>query len=330
MERLPSQGQLRDSGDPVIFCNWTTCQYIFYERPATTTNDDATMRLAVATDRSINVTTTCKGWVVSAADLLTQTISFGDESGGGGGISNISFPVAPGTDQTIFVTNTTAPCGIGCSLIMALEMSPDSSWLYNCTVNVRAVSNDTLPEHQVGDEVRQLAAGAIALQGYFAQLRLGDGLQSQVYPAQSVNGYPNMGLTDAMARKMTQFSIGAIAVMADLNAPVDLDGFVPEQAVALVVEHWGYIILILSGVASLHLALSVVVLWVSLRVVIPRGGPVALAQVLGSMADQPASEAASGHERSGSERWIYKSEYIPELNLYDVYFEREDKVPDAI
>ncbi|KAH7353389.1 hypothetical protein B0T11DRAFT_320410 [Plectosphaerella cucumerina] len=330
MDRLPVQGQLRDSSDPVIFCDWATCQYVFYERPATETQDDATIRLTVATDRSINATTTCKSWSVSATDLLTQTVSFSDKSGGGGVTSNISFPVVPGTDQTIYVTNTTAPCGIGCSQITALEMSSGSSWLYNCTVIIGTVSNATLPEHEVGDEVRQLAAGGIALQGYFAQLRLGDGLQSQVYPAKSINGYPNIGLAEAMARKITQFSIGAIAVMADLNTPVALDGFVPEQAVELVVEHWGYVSLILTGVALLHLALSVVMLWVSLRVVIPRGGPVALARVLASMTDKPESEPTSGHERGGYERWIYKFKYIPELKLYDVYFEREEKVPDAL
>ncbi|KAH6683482.1 hypothetical protein F5X68DRAFT_137416 [Plectosphaerella plurivora] len=328
MDRLPGEGQLRDSADPVIFCDLTTCQYFFYERPATTTDDDATMRLTVATNRSINVTSTCEAWSVLATDLLTQTVSF-DESGGGR-TSNISFPVAPGTDQTIFVTNTTAPCGMGCSQVMALEMSSDSSWLYNCTVNIGAVSNVTLPEHQVGEEVRQLAAGAIALQGYFTQLQLGDGLQSQVYPAQSINGYPNMGLEKVMARKVMQFSIGAIAVMANLNTPVCLDGVVPEQAVALVVEHWGYILLILTGVASLHFALSVVALWMSLRVVIPRGGPLALAKVLGSIPDQRATDVTSGYETCGMKRWIYKFEYIPELKLYDVYFKSEEMVPVVI
>ncbi|CRK08044.1 hypothetical protein BN1723_000446, partial [Verticillium longisporum] len=107
------------------------CRYLFNTWPVESVDNDDTMRLTVATDRSINLTTKCTSRAVLAVDAASQTISI--VQGAAGASANISFSVTPGDDQTIFATTTPVSCGAGCKEVTALEVSKDSQ-LYNCTV----------------------------------------------------------------------------------------------------------------------------------------------------------------------------------------------------
>jgi len=70
------------------------------------------------------------------------------------------------------------------------------------------VSNTEVPQQRVSDANAKMAAGAIALQGYQANLQ---DSQYQRYPAQSSYGKFLDGKSSAMAFNMRKFAIGVFA-----------------------------------------------------------------------------------------------------------------------
>ncbi|KAH7353386.1 hypothetical protein B0T11DRAFT_331327 [Plectosphaerella cucumerina] len=163
-------------------------------------------------------------------------------------------------------------------------------------------------EHEVGDTIRDLAAEGIAMQGFQATSKLLDpALQFQIYPMESAFGIRVKGLPSAMAMKMARFAMGIVAVTAANNPQITINGAVPQQAVRLVVEHWEWATPILVTVVTLHLALALTASFVTIRVAVPTGGPIAFAQVLRPLANLiHLGDKKSLTERDSTGRWMYR------------------------
>jgi hypothetical protein len=158
----------------------------------------------IYTNRSISTTWSCQRWaVISGGNGTTDDLIVQHDSNGGN--FNVTVPTVAGVDQTTFFTNTNATCGAGCSIVEAFEASAQQSWYYNCNITVGSVINGTLPEHQVGESLRTMAAAGIALQGFRLNSSFPDEKQYQVYPAQSAYGEPQGGSSDGIGQLISQF-----------------------------------------------------------------------------------------------------------------------------
>jgi hypothetical protein len=74
--------------------------------------------------------------------------------------------------------------------------------------------NATLPQHDVGPSLRNMASAAIALQGYGLKSSTPGGTQYQVYPSESTYGQPQGGYNNGMGSLMARFSIGVVTAAA--------------------------------------------------------------------------------------------------------------------
>ncbi|VTO83961.1 unnamed protein product [Fusarium graminearum] len=225
----------------------------------------------------------------------------------------VKVPLTAETEQTIFITNTSTTCGPGCSTVTALETSAKDPWFYSCNTTVGAVTNATIPEHQVPEYVRIMVSHAIALQGFLANSSFNtDDLQYQVYPAQSPFGTPLQGTAPAMELTVSRFAAGVIAMMARVNDAIVVDGFPPTKGWSLNVDHWNYILIILAVIVSFQFMFSVVVVFMATKVVMPHGGATSMAKVLRAMA---ADQDSDGND------WIYRSRKVSADGVYDLYLE---------
>lgn len=318
-----------------MFCDATHCEYIFHEKPVHSVKDgdgdieiddddgEAGPPMVVATDRALNSSATCRSWrVTSGGEGDRDSISI---ETAGGGPRDVFIPVRGGVNQTTFMTNTSRSCGDGCATVSAFEAAgPGESWYYECSVTVGRVVRGTLPEHEVSVELRSMAAASIALQGSGVSSLDDDDIQFQVYPAESVFGLPIKGLNDSMAMLMARFAIGTVAVSAQSNDRVGVDGFAPVRGFHLVIDHWDYIILILLSIAMGQFILAVATACIAARIEIPQGGPIAMAQVMRPIAQKLKSSDKADMMLSSDGpggMWIYKAVETEEKGVYDLLME---------
>jgi hypothetical protein len=311
-----------------MFCDTSSCQYVLHESSTDSILNTNIKTITVATARSIKVWAACNSWVVTTGgsgidSRITIATNVGDPT--------VQVPPG-GINQTTFMTNTTLSCGPGCSIVTAFEASEASPWYYSCNVTVESVTGATLPEHEIGARLRNLASGAIALQGYEVSSFVQDSrFQFQIYPAESIFGTPRHGKTESMAMMMTRFAVGVVAVAAENNGRLTVQGLVPMAGLAIRVEHWNYIHMILLITAGMQLLLGLVAALVASRVVIPCGGPVAVTQVLRSMACRIQSEGISRSETGYPTdsrpilRWIYRDKPTEQDDVYDLYMEEDGR-----
>jgi hypothetical protein len=141
---------------PEEYVNWT---FIFLD-----SGPSGFGPTSVYTNRSISSTSNCISYPVAhGGDGSTQNLTVLRD--GSGDEFDIQVPTRAGINQTTFFTDPEASCGPRCSIIEAFEASEPQSFYYNCTSTVGNVVNATLPEHDVGVLLRQLASSGIALQG---------------------------------------------------------------------------------------------------------------------------------------------------------------------
>ncbi|WYZ43968.1 hypothetical protein EsH8_VII_000404 [Colletotrichum jinshuiense] len=263
--------------DPLMFCTEGLCKYIFHETSAASISDKNANPVTVATDRSINTTAACMTWpIISGGNGTMPKITVAVENNGS---YDLLLPVRGGTDQTTFMTNSDFSCGESCSVVAAFEASDTSPWYYSCNVTVSEVANATRAEHQVGSNLTTLAAAGIALQGYAVSSLVNDtNFQYQMYPSESVFGTPMNGTGKLMEDMLSRFAIGVIAVAAENNENIVIEGTMPMKGTKLNVSHWNLIHLILILTATLQLILGITAALVANRVVVPDGGAVEMAQ----------------------------------------------------
>ncbi|ROT43010.1 hypothetical protein SODALDRAFT_347843 [Sodiomyces alkalinus F11] len=323
--KMPTPGELWYTDDPLMFCDSDSdsCQYVFHETNPESLNNPDALPITVSTNRVIHATTECTSWPVV--------------SGGGGTEANITIllpqdqariiplPAQAGPDQTTFITDTGADCGRGCGTVTAFEASDTYPWFYSCNTTIGTVENAEREEHHVGENLGRMATVAIALQGYPNNLTTTEspGVQSVIFPAQSIFGMPLGGAASSMAFLLSRFAIGVVAMAAESNDMVVVPGDVPTVGLELHVEHWNYIHVILFLALGLQLLLGFGAAWVANTVVIPGGGPVAEAQVIRAMVARPSSlngrrDGAGGKGSSGKSVWIYRDVHVGN-GVHDLY-----------
>ncbi|KAF5262205.1 hypothetical protein FOXYS1_7081 [Fusarium oxysporum] len=320
--REPEIGDLRLASDPVLFCDPDGCDFVFLESSVSSDPEEELADMAswqpimVATNRRMSISTKCESYpVISGGDGSSTEIEYRRNTTGNKSQENVRVrvPFAVETEQTTFMTNTSTNCGPGCSTVTAFETSTKDPWFYSCNTTVDPVTNGTIAEHEVPEHVRLLAAQAIALQGFSVNSTLSNSdLQYQVYPAQSPFGTPLQGMVQAMELTMSRFAAGVIAMVANVNSAIVVDGLPPTKGWSLNVDHWDYVWFVLATIVSFQFLFSVVVAFMATKVVIPPEGATSMAKVLHAMA---ASESSGGTE------WIYRSRMVSADGIYDLYLE---------
>ncbi|KAL0934903.1 uncharacterized protein CTRU02_209494 [Colletotrichum truncatum] len=324
VEEAPSARAIYVPSDPLMFCGDTYCKYVFHETSTASIKDVNANPVTVATNRSINSTATCVAWPVTSGgngttSNITVSLPNGDKN-------EVFIPVRGGTEQSTFMTNSSVSCGVGCSIVSAFEASSSSPWYYSCNVTVGKVANATLPEHEVGVNLTSLAAAGIALQGFAASSLVNDtNFQYQMYPAESVFGTPMNGSTDIMQALLARFAIGVVAIAAENNGDLTVDGNMPMKGTQLTVSHWNFVHMILILTATLQLALGIAAALVANRVVVPDGGAVEMALVMRSMAIRERMGHGDGAEGVKSNTlWIYRDTLVSaESGVYDLHMEEQ-------
>ncbi|UNI20857.1 hypothetical protein JDV02_006906 [Purpureocillium takamizusanense] len=263
---LPKPGKIYNPDDPLLFWDEDrkTWSYVFYEA----TPDDEPFQPNVASNRSISVYAECKGWrVVKGGDGLnyTFTVDFGN-----GTKQDWETPYINGPDQTTFLHDPSTQSGDFSGRVDAFEASRTEPWAYSCEITIDPVVNAVIKEQEVGVNVTQYAAPAIALQGYGSSP---NGLtndtkpfQWQSYPAESYFGEACYGAADRMALLVARFAIGSIAVTAQTNRNIKARGMAPLKGITLEITNWTYLHLILGLTVGIQLLIAVVSILVANRV----------------------------------------------------------------
>lgn len=111
---------------------------------------------------------------------------------------------------------------------------------------------------------------------------------------------------------MSEFAIGSLAVMADLNPQTSRQGTVPILGYQVSVS-WGMLISLLAGIAVVHFTLVVLMLWFAKPVVVPDDSSLSTARLLqglvgrlgreGSLLD--GKEMAAALDKQGAGRVVY-------------------------
>lgn len=208
--------------------------------------------VAVYTNRSVITTSNCQSWpVMSGGNGTASNLTILKDADGGN--FNISIPFYGGKNQTTFFTEPDMTCGDGCSIVEALEAGPEMSWYYNCNITVNQVLNGTLPQHDLGLDLRQMASSGIALQGYGLNSSTPSSKQYQLYPSQSTYGQAQGGSADGIGLLIGRFAIGVIAASAiytNQSIWLIVPGDQPQIGAQMTVQHWQYIWLITAMVIS--------------------------------------------------------------------------------
>ena len=302
-----------------MFCELEKCRYVFHEKSVSSLKSDALNILTVFTSRSIDVSSTCQSWPVTKGGSSTTTsITVATDQGD----TDVPIPMAFGLNATMYMVNTTDTCGVGCIPLSAFEASLTDPWYYQCNVTVNEVSNATLPQHKIGANVSEIAAGSIALQGY-GVLSFNDTiLQQQVYPSESLYGFALNGSTQEMSALLSRFTIGAIAGIAENNKALLLRGEEPSRGTKLNITHPGLIIFIFLLLITLQLVLEVAVALVANRVVTPEDTPVGVAQVLRAMIEgRTGLEPEYPRNPASEPLWIYRCPESTRPGIYDLFME---------
>lgn len=288
LNTTPTPGTIYTAGMPLIFCGGTEAHYFFRETSAASVAADGTNTLSIITNRSMSASTACQAWRVTAGGNGNETqitVAAGPGPDGDGDLV-IDLPMpAGGTNQTTYMVNTTETCGPGCASVTAFEASPTDPWYYACNITVSGVANATRPEHETSLELRQAAAGAIALQGVSASSLVADSsLQYQAFPAEGSFGVPRAGNVDLVSLTLSQFAIGVVTTAAEFNSHRTITGGdAPARGEMVTIKHPGWIIAILVGAVCGQLLLETgVAIW-AYRVSVPPDHTFAHAQVIRQM-----------------------------------------------
>jgi len=248
---------------------------------------------AIFTSRTISSTYSCQSFPVieggngTFANLIVQQDSNGNSF-------NVSLPIVAGLDSTTYFTNPDIDCGEGCSIIEAFEATSTTSWYYNCSITVGAVINATLPQHEVGINLREMASAGIALQGYSQSSNVPGSKQFQVYPSESIYGSPQNGVADNMGFTISMFAIGVVSVAAIYNYNAfNVTGLEPHIGNQLTVDYWSRIWMIMGLIVGVQGGAFVLTAFLANRVVVKDESVFATARLLRPVLDGLGDEGTT-------------------------------------
>lgn len=308
-----------------MFCDNSQCRYIFHESSTESIVSDDLSSVTVATDRSINVSARCDSWAVTKKASGNQTVVSIDSATG---VTDVSIPITRDFNETIYMTNTNEHCGPGCGIVSALETSTSMSWYYRCNITVGDVVNASRPEHQVGDDLKSMAANAIALRGYDAFTLAKDvNSQDQIYPVESIFGIPQNGSVEEKASLLARFAVGVVAIAGEANDVLVIEGDAPLRGLQLNVSHASVIIIILVLIVVSQSVLGCMVGLVNYLVVVPERGAFEVAQVCHAMLDSSRQLSDSAGEKPSRSRlprdrvWAYRYRRLSDDGIYEIFMD---------
>lgn len=316
LDKIPEPRKLYYFDDPTLFCEGSTCVYVFHETDTESYENPKAIPITVSTNRSVNATTRCSSHsVIQGGHGMAEeiTVKVGEQ------YVNYTLPRQAGTDQSTFMTDLENECGRDCSHIYVFEASDTEPWFYDCTTTLSPVKNARLPEHRLGSSLSRMATSAIALQGFSpTTLPIGT-IQSMVYPSASVYATPANGSHEKVEYLLSRFAIGVVGTAAQENTLVTLLGQAPKIGQKLKVDGWRNIHIIFGLTAALQLALAIGCMVVSERVVVPRESAVDEAHIMRPMM---ADGHSKGEElpREMRSTWIFRDAHLGG-GLHDLYME---------
>lgn len=202
-------------------------------------------------------------------------------------------------DSTTYVYNETSvpqnltmsSCGPRCISLYAFRSygtaTKRPSVMFKCSVMVGEVSNAGNDTQQLPDMNARLAAASIALTGRYTnpyKSNIRDWQQYQLYPYGSYWETQDLDAATVGSR-MSEFAIGSLAAMANLNPQTQIRGTLPMLGYQLSVE-WKYVIALAAGIASVHCMLVALMLWISRPVIVGVDSNLATARMLKGLVER--------------------------------------------
>ncbi|KAL8831014.1 MAG: hypothetical protein Q9191_001110 [Dirinaria sp. TL-2023a] len=202
-------------------------------------------------------------------------------------------------DSTTYVYNETSvpqnltmsSCGPRCISLYAFRSygtaTKRPSVMFKCSVMVGEVSNAVNDTQQLPDMNARLAAASIALTGRYTnpyKSNIPDWQQYQLYPYGSYWETQDLDAATVGSR-MSEFAIGSLAAMANLNPQTQIRGTLPMLGYQLSVE-WKYVIALAAGIASVHCLLVALMLWISRPVIVGVDSNLATARMLKGLVEK--------------------------------------------
>lgn len=187
---------------------------------------------------------------------------------------------------TLVPQNATLPsCGPRCISLYAFRSKgtvtkrPDV--MFRCSITVGEVSNVNNDAQQLPDINARLAAASIALTGRYANpngSKVKQWQQYQLFPWGSYWETQNLDAATVGSR-MSEFAIGSLAAMANLNPQTQIQGTLPTLGYQLSVE-WNYVAALAAGITFVHCLLVALMLWISRPVIVGADSNLATARML--------------------------------------------------
>ena len=290
---MPKAGDMYKSINPMLWCDLENnrMQFIFSEY-----GPDGS---AVYTDRTLNISYICDANQVTA---------------GGNGSSNEIEVVNVGkvyvshaVPETIsYFTNANNQCGDNqrCSVVEAFEASSDDPWYYSCNITLDKTQNDPHDLSFISDQMAYIATSSIAQMGY------GDstGQEAQIYPQNSVWGYPLGGSKDDMGLTIATWALGSIAGATLFNPSSFYMGEQPSQGQYLKLGHPYFFYLIIGLICGCHLGFAVIVAILANRVMVGPNSHLKMSLLLRPIAD--SLEGVSGGKENDAYRAAKKQTQV--------------------
>jgi hypothetical protein len=230
----------------------------------------------VYTDRTLNISYICDANQVTAG---------GNGSSNEIEVANIGkvhvSHAAPET--TSYFTNANNQCGDNrrCSIVEAFETSSNDPWYYSCNITLGETQNDPQGRSLISDQMAYIATSSIAQMGFSDST----GQEAQIYPQNSVWGYPLGGSKDYMGLTMATWALGSIAGATLFNPPLFYMGEQPSQGQYLKLGHPYFFYLIIGMICGCHLGFAVIVAILANRVMVGPDSHLKMSLLLRPIAD---------------------------------------------
>ncbi|MCJ1427942.1 hypothetical protein MMC29_005849 [Sticta canariensis] len=174
---------------------------------------------------------------------------------------------------------TVQSCGARCLWVYAWRSRGDyvnrsDSGVIRCPITISEVTNAGKDWQVLPNNVARYAAGSIALTGRPAP----NWQQYRLYPYGSPWETGNLDASGVGAM-MSEFAIGSLASMANLNPQLKQQGTLPVLAFSLSVK-WVYVIILAVCIVCAHCILVALMLWIARSVVVAHDSHLCMARVL--------------------------------------------------
>jgi hypothetical protein len=303
----PSNGSIYQT-NTTIWADFNTglVQLVFPDSP---TDSISPGSFSVYTVRTINATTVCESYKVTAGGDGT-TLNIEVET-----IGNVTVYQTVPNSTTFFVAeDSNCADNDRCQVVQAFEASNTDPWYYKCNITLSKTYNDPANISYISDLMAQIATSSIAQTGFVDS----SGETGEIYPQDSPWGIPLSGDNSSMELLMSEFAIGSIAGASVYNPFISYEGNAPNQGVYLELGHPYFFYLILGLICGCHLFFLIAVAVLANKVMVGPEGALSMALLLRPIAD--ALDGISGgkenkafrdakrktmvrYEKSGNGKW---------------------------